>query len=293
MAEPKPDVSDLPTNGFIILNRQGKSVFCHGLDLPSHRGGPGTQGEIDLEKLKGIICTAPAPPIHDISVRLYLKHMEGYEESANQPVDYSEVWETEQYGNSPTVSQASQAPDDEVGYTKEIFLLIGVISDEEDHSGDMNTWYGCPLQRNLCIIHLPVGIAWADLERLVTDLSSTCKPEIQSTTNQIDYVEGLMAEWSNLLEVKWFDETGLNGVSGEVCRLLLETNDYEPDVFPPWSDTFDDGATNLRRVEFAYGSSIGQEDSAHEVAVEQYHVGKYSLHAYKQLQNRSSNNRSH
>jgi hypothetical protein len=87
-----------------------------------------------------------------------------------------------------------------------------MISDERDHSNDMGSWYGCPLKRWLCIIYLPAGTAWADLTGLVTDLSTGVgMEEILDTTKEIDFVRGLMGEWSDPLEVEWIDETGENG----------------------------------------------------------------------------------
>jgi hypothetical protein len=268
MSDSEPNIGDLPTNGFIILNRQGKTVFHLGINPPTHREGAETLDTLDLEQLKSLILRHPAALIRHTSVRLYQKHSEGDEDEAINPVNYNEVWDTERPEEAHNFEEhPSQPPDDDVGHTQEIFLLVGVISDPDDHSGDMGCVYGCPLQRNICIIHLPAGIVWADLKGLVTDISNgTSKREIQDATDRIDYARGLMGEWSNLLEVEWFDEMDKSG-KVKVCRILLEVTDDDPDVFPPWSDTFDDGATNLRRIEFAYQSTL-EEESEQEVAVE-------------------------
>jgi hypothetical protein len=281
MSEFEPNMGDLPTNGFIILNRQGKTVFRLGIDPPpTHREGGETQDALDPEQLS-LILRHPAALIGHTSVRLYQKHSEGDEDEAmNDPVNYNEVWDTErpEETHDDSKEHLSQPPDDNVGHTQEIFLIVGVISDHDDHSGDMGCVHGCPLKRNLCIIHLPAGIVWADLMGLVTNISNgTSKREIQHATDQIDYARGLMGEWSNLLEVEWFDEMGKNGKRVKVCRILLEVTDYDPDVFPPWSDTFDNGDTNLRRIEFAYHSSSTLEESEQEVVaieVAEHQAGK-------------------
>jgi hypothetical protein len=269
------DKSHLPSNGVLVMNRRGLEVLRQGLDPPpAYRQDTGIQDVLDLERLKSLILQHPAALAGHTSVRLYTKHSEG---CADCLVDYNEVWDPERPDDSQSDSEEHppQGPDDDVGYTQEISLLVGIISDEMDHSNEVYSEYGCPLQRRLCIIYLPAGIAWADLKGLVTGLSMGIgMEEIWDAMKEIDYVRGVMGEWSDPLEVEWIDGTGEKGENVKVCRILVERRKYDPEVWEPWSDAFDDGASNLRRIEIVYHSSTPEEESGQEVVVGLHQNGK-------------------
>jgi hypothetical protein len=204
------DNSDLPSNGVIVMNRQGKAIFHLGLDPPpAHR----QEGDRIQEPLKSLIFEKPAATTGHTSIRLYMKH--SLHDPADRLVDYDEVWDPERPEEEQEMqypAELSDAPRDMDGHTQEVFLLVGMIADEADHSNDVYCEYGCPLQRGFYIIYLPAGVAWADLDALVMDLTTGIgKAEILDAVKEIDYVKGVMSEWSDLLQVEWMNETRERG----------------------------------------------------------------------------------
>lgn len=59
----------------------------------------------------------------------------------------------------------------------------------------------------------------------------------------------------------------------------MERRHYDPEVWEPWSDAFDDGDSNLRRIEILYHSSIAvaAEADGQEIAVRGHRGGGSNL----------------
>ncbi|KAH8812787.1 hypothetical protein F5884DRAFT_751089 [Xylogone sp. PMI_703] len=255
----------VPSNGILLVNRQGQQVFRQGLISPSTLSIKDDAAEtvLNVQELERVVLkshkenreederhhhaqTQDKKSQWSCSVKFYQKHPQWF--PPDWPIKWDEEWEGEDEYHDKVYG------DNE---TKETYLLFGITSDSGNHSRSLYSHFGCPLKRRLYMIYLPPGIDWAHFLTVVERLYGDEEPQsILAAMDEIT-VERAGLEWQELLEVDWIAESNAenadeNPAQITTCRISAERRGSSGECWEPWRDGADDGASFLRQTEIIY-----------------------------------------